>query len=109
MTCRVRVERVGFHGYGMMLAEIGLPPGVDVDRQSLESAMEKSGWALNHFDILPDRVVAYLWPSSGGTSFAFQFKPRFSMKAKTAASTMYDYYNPEVSIAVAPVEFLVTR
>src|SRR5262249_23272845 len=31
VTCRVEAERVGFQGYGMMLAEVGLPPGADVD------------------------------------------------------------------------------
>jgi uncharacterized protein YfaS (alpha-2-macroglobulin family) len=107
VTCHVRAQRSGSRSFGMLLAEIGLPPGVDVDRHSLESAMEKSGWTLNHFDILPDRVVAYLWPSTGGTSFEFQFKPRFSMKAKTAPSTMYDYYNPDANVTIAPVEFSV--
>jgi hypothetical protein len=107
VTCRVKAQRLGSRTYGMLLAEIGLPPGVDVDRHSLENAMEKSGWTLNHFDILPDRVVAYLWPPSGGTNFEFQLKPRFSMKAKTAPSTMYDYYNPDASVTVAPVEFSV--
>ncbi len=35
--CAVKAERVGFRGYGMMLAEVGLPPGVEVDRSSLEA------------------------------------------------------------------------
>ena len=36
------IERIGFEGYGMMIAEIGLPPGADVDRASLESAVSAS-------------------------------------------------------------------
>ena len=62
VTCNVDAERVGFRGYGMMLAEIGLPPGAEVDRASLEKAMTDSGWNINQYDILPDRVVLYLWP-----------------------------------------------
>jgi hypothetical protein len=31
IRCTVHAERVGFRGYGMMLAEVGLPPGADVD------------------------------------------------------------------------------
>lgn len=66
VTCNVAAERIGHQGdgqmFGMMLAEIGLPPGADVDRASLEAAAKASGWALNHFDILPDRVIVYLWP-----------------------------------------------
>ena len=34
----VHIERLGFRGYGMMIAEVGLPPGADVDRASLEAA-----------------------------------------------------------------------
>ncbi|MFZ1085971.1 MAG: hypothetical protein WAN35_13485 [Terracidiphilus sp.] len=28
-------RRVGLQGYGVMLAEVGLPPGADVDRAAL--------------------------------------------------------------------------
>jgi len=107
VTCRVDVERVGFRGYGMMVAEIGLPPGADVDRRSLDSAVEGSGWTLSHYDILPDRIVAYLWPRAGGTGFSFCFRPRFAMRAKCAPSLLYDYYNPDARAVVAPATFRV--
>ena len=63
----VHAERVGFRGYGMMLAEVGLPPGADVDRPSLDSAVSASGWDLQSYEVQPDRVVFYLWPRAGGT------------------------------------------
>lgn len=107
IVCHVKAERVGFHGYGMMLAEIGLPPGADVDRASLESAMKESGWAISQYDVLPDRVVVYLWPRAGGVDFSFKFRPRFGLTAKTAPSVVYDYYNPEARAVVAPVTFVV--
>ena len=107
VTCEVEAERVGFKGYGMMLAEIGLPPGADVDRASLERAMSASGWDINQYDVLPDRVIVYLWPHAGGTRFAFKFKPRFALNAQAAASVVYDYYNPEARVTVAPVRFVV--
>jgi hypothetical protein len=100
-------ERVGFRGYGMMLAEIGLPPGAEVDRASLEKAMTASGWDINQYDILPDRVVLYLWPHAGGVRFSFTFKFRCGLKALTAPSILYDYYNPLARAEVEPTEFLV--
>ncbi|HEY8184729.1 MAG TPA: MG2 domain-containing protein [Pyrinomonadaceae bacterium] len=105
IACHVKAERVGFYGYGMILAEIGLPPGADVDRASLESAMTKSGWAISQYDVLPDRVVVYLWPRAGGVDFDFKFRPRFALTAKTAPSVVYDYYNPEARAVVVPVTF----
>jgi A-macroglobulin TED domain/Alpha-2-macroglobulin family/MG2 domain/Carboxypeptidase regulatory-like domain/A-macroglobulin receptor binding domain/Macroglobulin domain MG3/Alpha-2-macroglobulin bait region domain len=107
ITCHVEAERVGHRGYGMMLAEIGLPPGADVDRASLDLAMTGSGWAINQYDVLPDRVMFYLWPRAGGITFDFKFRPRFGLKAKSAASSIYDYYNPEARAVVAPAKFLV--
>ena len=107
VVCHVKAERVGFHGYGMMLAEIGLPPGAEVDRASLESAMTNSGWTISQYDVLPDRVVIYLWTRAGGTDFDFKFRPRFGLNAQTAASTVYDYYNPEARAIVAPTRFVV--
>jgi hypothetical protein len=107
VTCSVSAERVGHAGYGMLLAEVGLPPGVDVDRASLERAMAESGWALNGYDVLPDRLVVYLWPQGGGTRFQFKFRPRYGLNALTAPSQLYDYYNPEARTVVPPTRFVV--
>ncbi|HEY0430678.1 MAG TPA: hypothetical protein VGC61_02635, partial [Pyrinomonadaceae bacterium] len=105
ISCHVKAERVGGGGYGMMLAEIGLPPGAEVDRASLEEAVKNSG--VRQYDILPDRVVAYLWSYSGGAEFDFKFRPRLAMNAKTAPSVIYDYYNPDARAVVAPAKFVV--
>jgi A-macroglobulin TED domain/Alpha-2-macroglobulin family/MG2 domain/Carboxypeptidase regulatory-like domain/A-macroglobulin receptor binding domain/Alpha-2-macroglobulin bait region domain/Macroglobulin domain MG3 len=99
ITCHVEAERVAFRGYGMMLAEIGLPPGADVDRSSLEAA--------NQYDVLPDRVVVYLWPHAGGVKFDLKFRPRFGMNAKSSASVLYDYYNPEARAVLPPATFKI--
>ncbi|MBV8860038.1 MAG: carboxypeptidase regulatory-like domain-containing protein [Acidobacteria bacterium] len=107
VTCSVSAERVGHMGYGMLLAEVGLPPGADVDRASLERAAAESDWSLDSYDVLPDRLVVYLWPRGGGTRFKFKFRPRYGLKALTAPSQLYDYYNPEARTVVAPTRFVV--
>jgi hypothetical protein len=107
VTCSVDAERIGFQGYGMMLAEIGLPPGAEVDRATLENAMTASGWDVDQYDILPDRVVVYLWPRAGGVKFSFAFKFRYGLKALATRSVLYDYYNPGAQAEVQPARFLV--
>jgi hypothetical protein len=102
VTAHVEAERVGFRGYGMMLAEVGLPPGAEVDRTSLDSASNISG-----YEVQPDRVVFYLWPEAGGTKFDFRFRPRYRSNALTAPSLLYDYYNPENRAIVVPMRFIV--
>jgi hypothetical protein len=107
IRCTVHAERVGFRGYGMMLAEVGLPPGADVDRASLDSAVADSGWDLQSYEVQPDRVVFYLWPHAGGTTFSFSLKARFPMTAQSSESILYDYYNPEARASVPPVRFVM--
>jgi hypothetical protein len=104
--CAVKAERLDFRGYGMMLAEIGLPPGAEVDRDSLDQAMTNSNWEIDQFDVLPDRVIVYLWPRAGGTTFSFAFATRFGINAETAPSILYDYYNPEAQAAVTPTRIV---
>ncbi|HEX8474838.1 MAG TPA: alpha-2-macroglobulin family protein [Pyrinomonadaceae bacterium] len=109
ITCSVAAERTSSpSGHGMLLGEIGLPPGAEVDRASLERAARDAGLALNHYDVLPDRIVVYLWPyARQGVRFNFKFRPRFGLVAQTAPSVLYDYYNPEARTVVAPTKFVI--
>jgi hypothetical protein len=107
VTCSVEAERIGGLGRGMLLAEVGLPPGADVDRATLERAVEESGWTLSRYDVLPDRLVVYLWPHTGAARFHFKFRPRYGLNALTAPSQLYDYYNPEARTVVPPTRFVV--
>jgi len=77
-----------------------------VDRASLDAAIAGT-WDVQSYEIQPDRVVLYLWPKAGGTTFSFMLKPRYAMKAQSAESILYDYYNPEARASVPPVRFVV--
>jgi A-macroglobulin TED domain/A-macroglobulin receptor binding domain len=107
--CRVHAERIGFRGYGMLLAEIGLPPGAVVDRSSLEKAMQEAGWDISQYEVRPDRLVVYLWAKAGGTDFEFAFRGRYEMNALTAPSVLYDYYNPDAQTLVQPTRIEVLQ
>jgi hypothetical protein len=51
--------------------------------------------------------VVYLWPRAGGTTFSFSLKARFAMRAQSAESVLYDYYNPKARASVPPTRFVV--
>lgn len=106
ISCDVETERIGFKGYGMLLAEIGIPPGADVSRESLQAALD-ADWSLSRYDVLPDRIIFYMWSKPGGTKFNFKFRPRYAVNANTPASVIYDYYNDEARGIVAPLKFTV--
>lgn len=104
INCAVSIARKTYR-YGMVLAEIGIPPGADVDRASLEKA--KADGDFSSFDILPDKIIVYLWTNSAPTEFKFKFRPRFGINAQNAPSVAYDYYNAEANATVVPVKFSV--
>ena len=107
VRCSIDAERIGSRGWGMMIAEIGLPPGADVDRRVLDEVVSNSGWTVSHYDVLPDRLVLYLWPNAGGAKLTFAFHPRYGLNARTAPSVLYDYYNPEALVALPPADFII--
>lgn len=92
-----------------MIAEIGIPPGVEVDREGLQKQISETGWELSSVDVLPDRIVAYVWPRAGGTKFSVSFKTRMAMNAESAPHTLFDYYNPDASVTLAPDRFTVVE
>jgi uncharacterized protein YfaS (alpha-2-macroglobulin family) len=107
IDCTVSVRRFGSNSYGMLLAEVGLPPGADVDRASLAKLLDS--WTISRYELEPDRVVFYLWSwKAEGSRFSFRFTPRYAIHAKTAPATLFDYYNPDLKAVLAPQRFQVT-
>jgi len=107
LECSVQARRFGSQGYGMMLAEVGLPPGAEVDRSSLAKLLDEG--TISRYELQPDRVVFYLWPgSAAGTQFNFRMTPRYGIRAKGAPATLSDYYNPDLRVVLAPRLFSVT-
>jgi hypothetical protein len=102
---KVEAGRTGVRGYGMVLAEVGLPPGVDVDRESLDAVVADGSSHISFYEIQPGRVVLYI--TSGPVSCRFRIRPRFAMNAQSAASTLYDYYNPDAWITKPPMRFTI--
>jgi hypothetical protein len=101
IDCMVDVRRFGSQSYGMLLAEVGLPPGSDVDRVALGRLVDN--WTISRYELQPDRIVFYLWSwRAEGTHFSFRFTPRYALRAKAAPSTLEDYYNPDLKVVLAP-------
>jgi hypothetical protein len=105
VTCRVSVTPRPDRQWAMLLAEVGLPPGAEVDRAALERALEQGG-PLQRYEVLPDRVVAYLWSwKREAVEFDLRFRPRLAVRGKTAPSSVADYYDPDASAVLAPRPF----
>jgi uncharacterized protein YfaS (alpha-2-macroglobulin family) len=109
VACDVLVSRPSFRGYGMMIAEVGLPPGAEVDRGSLEDVVKDWQNGVDSYEVAPDHVTFYVWPVAAGTKIHFVFRPRYAMKARAAQSLLYDYYNPDERVVLEPERFVVRQ
>jgi hypothetical protein len=104
VDCTVSARRFGSRGYGMLLAEVGLPPGADVDRATLGKLLDN--WTISRYELEPDRIVFYLWPwNAEASKFGFRFTPRYAIRAKAASAQLMDYYNPDLEVTLAPQVF----
>lgn len=104
ISCQISERRFGSAGDGMLLAEIGLPPGAEVDREQLEQL--QSDGSISRYEVQPDHITFYTWASSAaGTHFKFSFTPRYAIKSKAAPSVLYDYYNPNERVSLVPQLF----
>jgi len=91
----------------MMLAEVGLPPGADVDRTALGRLLDTG--TIDRYEVQPDRIVFYLWPSSAERKkFSFSFTPRYAVRAKAAPAKLTDYDNFDLNAVLAPMSFVVS-
>ena len=104
--CSISVRRFGSQGFGMLLAEVGLPPGADVNRPSLAKLID--GGEISRYELQPDRIIFYVWSSKAdGTQFSFQFTPRYGIRAKSAPSALWDYYNPDLRAVLPPQSYVI--
>jgi len=62
---------------------------------------------VDNYEVRPDRVIFYLWPRTGVSTFQFSLSARFPMNAKSEPSILYDYYNPEALSEVPPFRWHV--
>lgn len=106
IDCTVVGRRFGSRSFSMLLTEVGLPPGADVDRTSPAKILDT--WTIGRYELQADRIVIYLWPwRADGEHFSFRFTPRYPIRAKVAPSTLSDYYNRDMQVVLAPQSFQV--
>ncbi|MBT9560609.1 MAG: hypothetical protein IV100_31585 [Myxococcales bacterium] len=90
---------------GMMMAEIGLPPGFDFDPTLLDAVVSKGQGAIAKYEFTSMRLVVYLEPVTPEKPVSFQYglRARYPLEATAPASETYLYYNKAVSAEAAPV------
>ncbi|HIQ06095.1 MAG TPA: hypothetical protein EYH31_10500 [Anaerolineae bacterium] len=109
----VRVDvKVVLNAAGAMaqsaLIDLGIPPGFSVMSEDLDRLVEAEHIA--RYELTGRQILVYLEKLKGGepVRISYRLRARFPLKAKTPASSAYDYYNPDTR-GEQPPQVLVVR
>lgn len=86
----------------MLIADLGVPPGFDVDTTPLE-ALRAAG-KIDKFSATARQVTLYFGRVERGWTerMALPLRPRYAMKVKAPRCEAYEYYTPQSRAATAP-------
>jgi hypothetical protein len=100
------------------LIDLGLPPGFTLMAEDLavlvnqynDVAADYPGAKIERFETTGRQVLVYLTNLSEGQplTFSYRLRARFPLSVQAPASSVYDYYNPDVNGEQAP-EILVVE
>jgi hypothetical protein len=107
ITCNVTIVNKRPATANMLLVDLGVPPGFEV--QSGDLAELVSTGIIQKFSLTSRQIILYfekLQPN-GKVELKYRLRAKFPIKAKTRVSRVYEYYNPEVESFAEPVELVV--
>lgn len=109
VTCQVRVTNRQPQGVKNVIIDLGIPPGFEVQTGDLAELV--GSHKIARFSPTGRQVIVYLDGLQAGQtlSFDYRLKAKFPLKAKTPASTVYEYYTPDHRAQSAPVGLVVAK
>jgi uncharacterized protein YfaS (alpha-2-macroglobulin family) len=87
------------------IASIGVPPGFDVMTEDLDALVAQSAGLVTkvrRYELTGSQIVLYLENLDYKISFEYRLRAKFPLKAQAPSSSVYDYYNPEISGSQSP-------
>ena len=109
VTCKVKVTNNREGDFGMVVVDLGVPPGFEVMSGDLKELVGSK--TIGRFETTARQVIVYIDEIKMGKpiSFEYRIKAKFPVKAQVPASKTYEYYNPEAEATTAPVEIVVNK
>ncbi len=82
------------------IVDLGVPPGFDVLSEDLDALVSQSSQLVTkvrRYELTGSHIILYLENLDYKISFGYRLRAKFPLKAQAPPSSVYDYYNPEVS------------
>jgi 5-hydroxyisourate hydrolase-like protein (transthyretin family) len=101
----VRLNRAGTAQ--MVMVDLGIPPGFEVQTPSLNELVGKK---IQKYSLTPRQLIIYLdeVDSKKPVRLSYSIKAKYPIKAKIRASRVYEYYNTSDEGVEEPIEMKVT-
>jgi hypothetical protein len=99
----------------MVMVDLGIPPGFELLSEDLQSLQEKTAGQrsgrLEKFSLTATQAILYFNALSEKQTVTINFRLRakYPIRARTFASHIYEYYNPDVHATTHPVQLEVTK
>jgi hypothetical protein len=99
----------------MVMVDLGIPPGFDLLSEDLQTFVEKTSGQntgrLEKFSLTATQAILYFNSIAAGDTVTLHFRLRakYPIRARTFRSRAYEYYDPDVSSIVRPVQLEVRQ
>ena len=100
---------------GMVMVDLGIPPGFELLSEDLDTYREKSAslksGRLEKFSLTATQAILYFdsVAANGKFTLSFRLRAKYPIRARTFASRVYEYYAPDVSSLAPPVQLEVRK
>lgn len=107
VTSRVIVSNNQSKEINMLIVDLGIPAGFEVQTQDLKDMVTQG--VIERFQTTPRQIILYLdsLDPKEKLILTYRLKARFPIKAKTPPSCVYEYYNPEIKDTAPPTQLNV--
>ena len=98
----------------MVMVDLGIPPGFELLSEDLQSLQEKTAGQrsgrLEKFSLTATQAILYFNALSEKqtVTISFRLRAKYPIRARTFASRIYEYYDPDVHATTHPVQLEVT-
>jgi hypothetical protein len=103
VTCAVRITNNAPATANMLIIDLGVPPGFEVQSEALQELVKQK--TVEKYTLTGRQIIVYLrsLDARASLNFSYQLKAKYPIKARTPASRVYEYYNPSVEDFAEPV------
>jgi hypothetical protein len=94
IACTVTVRNHTGQVINMVIVDLGIPPGFDVDTTGFEG-MRQAG-QIAKYELTGNQVILYLRELSGTQPLQFNYslRAKYPLRVQTSPSAVYEYYQP---------------